>query len=298
MSLASTAMHTPSTALMSDFSATDCGVDMADEYSPYVLQAVVGHSWHKFLCDRNRWASLGLAYADEVDWETQEAEFLTQHLVSMFEFVSNVNEIPLMLVSSFTNSFDANNILQAISQADTMLAVSLTNLSSDVHQCLQYVERGGHYTMLSLCLLVDRQTQSVPSLALLVSRGDSSNRFAVFPHHDPMLSRLASSNDAMWHEFSLAGSGLVPPEPQNHGFPSMRRQSEDNSMAFTYLENGYKYAFFSRRCGHFFEMNRCGDWAPAISSTLLRPIWSSRIATRDHLVTRLREDNEKILHGM
>ncbi|KAJ1958008.1 hypothetical protein EC988_000541 [Linderina pennispora] len=298
MSLASTVLHTPSTALMSDFSTTDGGVDAVDEYSPYILQAVVGHSWHKFLCDRNRWVSLGLMYADELDWETQEAEFLTQHLISMVEFVSNVNEIPLMLVSSHTGSFDANSILQAVAQADTMLTVSLSNLSSDIHQCLQYVERGGHYTMLSLCLLADRQMQSAPSLALLVSRGDSSNRFGTYPHHDPMLSRLAANNDAMWHEFSLAGSGLVPAELQPQGFPPARRQSEDNSMAFTYIENGYKYAFFSRRCGHFFEMKRCDDWAPAISSTLLRPIWSSRIATRDHLVTRLREDNEKILHGM
>ncbi|KAJ1856558.1 hypothetical protein GGH12_002042 [Coemansia sp. RSA 1822] len=310
MSLPNSAQVTPSSAMITDFGSdltgsammTDFGSDLTsdsadDSGDQQQLVAVAGHSWHRFLALRSRWQSLGLQYADKEDWMHQEIMFLVQHLFSHADYsVDPHGEIPLSIVPMFTGTFDAANIEMAVNRAQHVRAVRLATLVDDLLASMQFVSNREPFTMLSLCWLTDRATRTYVSLALLVSHGSNSQRFGLFPHNDSMFARLVAGNDNMWYRYhglalSMAGqlrALQIPPTPE---------QSDDDSAsaAFSYAQNGFKYTFFSRRKGHFFEMTRDEEWVPTMVPSRPRGVWSPERISREALLTMLRTDNEKLL---
>ncbi|KAI8319753.1 hypothetical protein GQ54DRAFT_299098 [Martensiomyces pterosporus] len=288
-------LDTPSTVLMTDFSS-DFNSDVNDEGNELELVSVVGHSWHKFLCDRNRWASLGLSYRDNEDWERQEVSFLVRHLLTLFDCSFDNLEIPLTFVPAFSGALDSPSIEQAVNRSNSVRYVTLGSLDAELLQCLEHVDRKEQqYTMLSLCLLTDRASHLETALALLVSRGNSGQRFGAFPHNDPMFARLSvtaalSGSQTMWHEYNS--------QVLSQGVPMTPHQDEFSNLAFAYAQSGIKYSFFARKKGHFFEMTRDEEWAPTIMATQLRPHWSPSSVTSDVLLSTLKDDAQKILCGM
>ncbi|KAJ2540440.1 hypothetical protein EV175_006234, partial [Coemansia sp. RSA 1933] len=69
-------------------------------------------------------------------------------------------------------------------------------------------------------------------------------------------------------------------------------------LAFAYVQGGLRYAFFSRRRGHFFEIT-CADWTPTIAGTGLRMAWQpSAAAGAADVLALLRADKDKVLASM
>ncbi|KAJ1842847.1 hypothetical protein LPJ73_005673, partial [Coemansia sp. RSA 2703] len=297
LSLASSSMQTPSSALMTDF-GSDFYSDGAEDNSHEHLQlmAVVGHSWHKFLSLRSRWLSLGLEYTSKEDWQQKEAGFLAHHLLTLIpDFVCDPSSlIPLTLVPSFVGSFDATNIEMAVCRARTARTVTLSTLVDGILACMDHIESREPYTVVSLCWLTDRATQSRVSLALLVSHGSNSQRFGGFPHNDSMFARMVAGSEGMWHEYS----GLLTMQSM---LATPQQTTEDGSAgrtAFAYSQSGIRYTFFARLRGHFFEMTRDEDWAPTMKPAIPRLVWNPMFIDRNTLLSIMRKDTEKILTGM
>ncbi|KAI9476678.1 hypothetical protein BX667DRAFT_506840 [Coemansia mojavensis] len=298
MSLGSSAHATPSSALNTDFEdmCSDSNDDIGDQQQ---LVAVVGHSWHKFLALRSRWLSLGLQYASKEDWAQQEVQFLVQHLLTLADYsVDSHSDIPLATVPLFTGTFDAANIELAVNRAQSVQMARLATLSSDILQILQSVDTREPFTMLSLCWMTDRATRTQASLALLISHGSHGQPFGLFPHNDTMLARLVASSENIWFRYSSLAADLtishmlqIPPTPEPNA-------DDASSVAFAYAQNGFKYTFFSRRKGHFFEMTREEDWVPTIVPSRPRGVWAPDRVPREALLTLLRQDNEKLLAAM
>ncbi|KAJ2745392.1 hypothetical protein GGI20_002194 [Coemansia sp. BCRC 34301] len=289
-SLPSSAMfETPSSSsLLTDF-GSDFNSD--DGSCDHVLLSVAGHSWHKFLSQRNRWGSLGLSYSDKDDWVRQEIGFLVEHFFTLIDSghphsTGPDTEVLLIVVPMFCGSFDAPNIEMAISRSRTTRTVRLSRLVDDLISCFEYVDNKEPFTVVSLCRLTDRQTRSTTSLALLVSHGSNSQRFGVFPHNDPMLGRLIAGNENLWHEYTTQGS-LMSMAPK-----------EEPQAAFAYAQSGIKYTFFVRLKGHFFEMTRDEDWVPTMVPTQPRATWAATRLSKDALLSIIRHDTEKVLTGM
>ncbi|KAJ2786919.1 hypothetical protein GGI15_001132 [Coemansia interrupta] len=297
LSLASSSMQTPSSALMTDF-GSDFYSDSADDSSHEHLQlmAVVGHSWHKFLSLRSRWMSLGLEYASKEDWQRKEAGFLAHHLLTLIpDFACDPTSlIPLTLVSQFVGSFDATNIEMAVSRARTASTVTLATLVDGLLAIMDHIESKDPYTVVSLCWLTDRATHSRVSLALLVSHGSSSQRFGVFPHNDTMFARMVAGSEGMWHEYS----GLLTMQSMLATPHQMPEDGSAGRTAFAYSQSGIRYTFFARLRGHFFEMTRDEDWAPTLKPAIPRLVWNPMFIGRDMLLSIMHSDTEKILTGM
>ncbi|KAJ2690551.1 hypothetical protein IWW39_000645 [Coemansia spiralis] len=298
-SLASSVMlETPSSSLLTDF-GSGFNSDANDDGScDHVFVSLAGHSWHKFLSQRNRWSSLGLNYAGKDDWVRQEAAFLVEHFFTLIdcEYPHSTGpntEVPLTIVPQFYGSFDAPNIEMAVSRSHTTRIIRLSRFVEDLISCLEFVDNKEQFTVVSLCRLTDRQTRSTTSLALLVSHGSNSQRFGVFPHNDPMLGRLIAGNENLWHEYCTLGGGgvggLMPMTPKDEPL---------TQTAFAYAQSGIKYTFFVRLKGHFFEMTRDKDWMPTMVPTQPRPTWSTTGMSKDTLLSVMRHDTEKVLAGM
>ncbi|KAJ2465981.1 hypothetical protein GGI03_002363 [Coemansia sp. RSA 2337] len=294
-SLASSVMlETPSSSLLTDF-GSGFNSDANDDGScDHVLISLAGHSWHKFLSQRNRWNSLGLNYSGKDDWARQEAAFLVEHFFTLIDCdyphsTGPNTEVPLIIVPQFFGSFDATNIEMAVSRSHTTRVVRLSCLVDELISCLEFVDNKEQFTVVSLCRLTDRQTRSTTSLALLVSHGSNSQRFGVFPHNDPMLGRLIAGNENLWHEYSTLGNGLMPMTPKDEPHAQ---------TAFAYAQSGIKYTFFVRLKGHFFEMTRDKDWMPTMVPTQPRTTWSATGVSKDTLLSIMRHDREKVLAGM
>ncbi|KAJ2732863.1 hypothetical protein IW152_003519 [Coemansia sp. BCRC 34962] len=307
-SLASSVMlETPSSSLLTDFGSGFNSDANDDSSCDYVFVSLAGHSWHKFLSQRNRWNSLGLSYTGKDDWVRQEAAFLVEHLFTLIDCdyphsTGPNTEVPLTIVPQFYGSFDAPNIEMAVSRSHTTRIVRLSHLVEDVISCLEFVDNKEQFTVVSLCRLTDRQTRSATSLALLVSHGSNSQRFGVFPHNDPMLGRLIAGNENLWHEYcTLSGGGgggggggsgiggLMPMTPKDEPL---------TQTAFAYAQSGIKYTFFVRLKGHFFEMTRDKDWMPTMVPTQPRVTWSTTSISKDTLLSIMHHDVEKVLAGM
>ncbi|KAJ2831565.1 hypothetical protein FBU31_002248 [Coemansia sp. 'formosensis'] len=301
-SLASSVMlETPSSSLFSDFgSGFNSDANNDDGSSDHVLVSLAGHSWHKFLSQRNRWNSLGLNYSGKDDWVRQEAAFLVEHLFTLIDCdyphsTGSNTEVPLTIVPQFLGTFDAPNIEMAVSRSNTMRTVRLSYLVDDLISCLEYVDNKEQFTVVSLCRLTDRQTRSTTSLALLASHGSNSQRFGVFPHNEPMLGRLIAGNENLWHEYSTQGNGgsgiggLAPMAPKDEPL---------TQTAFAYAQSGIKYTFFVRLKGHFFEMTRDKDWMPTMAPTQPRAVWSATGISKDTFLSIMHHDVEKVLAGM
>ncbi|KAJ2452184.1 hypothetical protein EV183_003111 [Coemansia sp. RSA 2336] len=298
MSLASSAHATPSSALNTDFEdmCSDSNDDMGDQQQ---LVAIVGHSWHKFLALRSRWLSLGLQYASKEDWAQQEVQFMVQHLLTLADYsVDSHSDIPLATVPLFAGTFDAANIELSVNRAQSVRMVRLATLSSDLLQIVQSVDTREPFTMLSLCWMTDRATRTRTSLALLISHGSHGQPFGLFPHNETMLARLVATSENIWFRYSSLAADFaishmlqIPPTPEPNA-------DDASSVAFAYAQNGFKYTFFSRRKGHFFEMTREEDWVPTIVPSRPRGVWAPERIPREALLTLLRQDNEKLLAAM
>ncbi|KAJ2724120.1 hypothetical protein GGI07_002155 [Coemansia sp. Benny D115] len=299
LSLASSSiMQTPTSAILTDF-GLDFHSDATDDstHEPLQLMAVAGHSWHKFLGLRSRWASLGLEYTGKDDWQRREMTFLVQHLLTMVpEYACGdyTSFVPLTLVPLFVGSFDAANIEMAVGRAPAMRAVTWATLVDSLVACLDAIETKEQFTVLSLCWLTDRATHSRSSLALLASHGNNAQRFGVFPHNDPMFARMVAGSEGMWHEYT--GLPVAQPIPST---PKPRcEESAAARAAFAYSQSGIRYTFFARLRGHFFEMSRDEEWVPTIKPASPRAVWAPASVARDGLLAVMRGDVEKVLIGM
>ncbi|KAJ2303900.1 hypothetical protein IWW54_005586, partial [Coemansia sp. RSA 2705] len=281
---------TPSSAAMTEF-----GSDMEDG-EPQQLVAAVGRSWHRFLALRSRWQSLGLQYAGRDDWQQQELAALAQHALTLADYSIDAQaDLALSVVPLFAGTFDAANIEMAVNRAQHVRTARLATLAADVAACLQFVDGREQFAMLSLCWLVDRATRTRPALALLVSYGGGGGqRFGLFPHNDAMLARLVAGSESLWYRYRElpAAAPRMPPTPEHS------HDAGAASVAFAYAQNGFKYAFFSRRKGHFFEMTRDEDWAPTMVAAQPRSVWAPDRMARDALLELLRQDHEKLLAAM
>ncbi|KAJ1902114.1 hypothetical protein LPJ66_000289 [Kickxella alabastrina] len=295
--LSDSAIHTHSPAVMADF-GSDFHSDATDDtaHDSLQLMGVVGHSWHKFLSQPNRWVSLGLGYANKDDWQKQEAGFLAQHLLTLVpEHVFNSTAVmPLTMVPAFSGSFDAANIEMAVGRARSVRGFTWNALADSLLEFLELVDDSDQFTILSLCWLTDRLTQSQMSLSLLVSHGSNSQRFGGFPHNDAMFARMVAGSEGMWHEYTRLN--------MRHGSSSRPRQRLEDSnagrVAFAYLQSGIRYTFFARLRGHFFEMMRDEEWAPTIKPANPRSVWQPALVARDTLLSVMHQDTEKLLTGM
>ncbi|KAJ1798205.1 hypothetical protein LPJ59_002651 [Coemansia sp. RSA 2399] len=325
-------LQTPNSALLTDFQsdfASDATEDYATSNSSSCISAMggrsqqrptrqlvaaIGHSWHKFLGLRSRWASLGLRYAGKDDWVYQESTFLTQHLLSVLEpGVLNMEDknstVPLTVVPQFRAALDASRIKMAVARSHIERTVRPSMLASDLATCIrEAVEHREPYTIVTLCALLEHTSAgSHIVLALLVSHGSNDQPFGAFPHHDPVLSRMVTSIEGpLWHEYTdrkhpadVIGP-LTPPPPAAP--PSHLLLHNDDAsapgLAFAYMQGGLRYSFFSRRRGHFFELT-CADWTPTIVGTGLRLAWQPSAAAGPAAVLALmRADNDKVLASM
>ncbi|KAJ2533578.1 hypothetical protein EV175_007074, partial [Coemansia sp. RSA 1933] len=156
------------------------------------LVAAVGHSWHRFLGLRSRWASLGLEYGGKDDWARQEAAFLAQHLVSVLEasgvglHSSSGGTVQLTVVPTFKAPLDAAGIRMAVARSHIAWAVRPSTLADDLAACIgETVGQRELYTVVTLCALRDHPAAGgCISLALLVSHGGNDRAAGTFPHHD------------------------------------------------------------------------------------------------------------------
>ncbi|KAJ1642653.1 hypothetical protein LPJ64_005520, partial [Coemansia asiatica] len=297
-SLGSSAMQTPSSALVTDF-GSDVYSDATDDSivgqrEQMQLMAVAGHSWHRFLGLRSRWVSLGLDYASRDDWRRREAGFLAHHLLTLLpEYLCDVQAtVPLCVVPLFAGSFDATSIEMAVARAHTVHSVVMGALADALLACVDGIDTKEPYTVLSLCWLTDRSTHSRVALALLVSHGSSAQRFGVFPHNDSMFAGMVAGTDGLWHQY--AGLQPLPATP----LETQPEASDAGHTAFAYSQSGMRYTFFARLRGHFFEMTRDDEWAPTMRPAVPRPIWGASPVTRQMLLAVLHRDVEKILAGM
>ncbi|KAJ2794663.1 hypothetical protein H4R20_006148, partial [Coemansia guatemalensis] len=269
-----------------------------DEGSGLRLEAVAGHSWHKFLLLRSRWESLGLQYADKEDWEQRELEFLARHALTLGD-AAGVTE--LRVVPQFVGTFDAANIELSVARAAHVRAVGTAGLMEELRACLRFVDGREQFTMLSLCWLTDRATHRQTTLALLVSYGGGpggAQRFGVFPHNNTMLAGLVAGQDELWHEYgSLAGLGASPCLAQQVP-PTPELADEPVRAAFSYAQTGFRYTFFARRRGHFFEMVRDDAWLPIMVPAPPRAVWGTAPLPRTALLNLLRHDGAKLLTAM
>ncbi|KAJ2083384.1 hypothetical protein H4R24_000861 [Coemansia sp. RSA 988] len=269
-----------------------------DEGNGLRLEAVAGHSWHKFLLLRSRWDSLGLQYSSKEDWERRELEFLARHALTLGE-AAGVTE--LRVVPQFVGTFDAANIELSVARAAHVRAVGTTGLVEELQGCLRFVDGREQFTMLSLCWLTDRATRRQTTLALLVSYGGGSGggqRFGVFPHNNTMLAGLVAGQDELWHEYgSLAGLGASPCLAQQVP-PTPELADEPVRAAFSYAQTGFRYTFFARRRGHFFEMVRDDAWLPIMVPALPRAEWGAAPLPRTALLNLLHHDGAKLLTAM
>ncbi|KAJ2705410.1 hypothetical protein FB645_002490 [Coemansia sp. IMI 203386] len=299
LSLASSSLQTPNSVLMTDFGSdfySDATDDGTAHHEHMQLMAVAGHSWHKFLGLRSRWASLGLDYASRDDWQRKEAGFLAHHLLTLVpDFACDpAAVVPLALVPLFVGSFDASNIEMAAARARTVYSVTLGSLVDGLLGCLDAIDSKEPYTMLSLCWLSDRATHSRMSLALLVSHGSNAQRFGVFPHNDSMFASMVAGSEGMWHRYTgLQSLQHVPVTPQQSP-----EDSDAGKAAFAYSQSGLRYTFFARLRGHFFEMTRDDEWAPTMRPAIPRLVWCPAPVPRDALLAVMHRDVEKILAGM
>ncbi|KAJ1999093.1 hypothetical protein H4R26_005201, partial [Coemansia thaxteri] len=297
-------LETPVSSLATDFSS-DAGSE--DGACDHVLVSVAGHSWHKFLGLRSRWASVGLRYSGRDDWVRREAAFLVQHVLTQGA-VGAVDaagaEVALAVVPFFVGTFDAANIEMAVGRARATRTVRVASLVDDLVACIAGVESKEPFSVLSLCRLTDRQTRTATTLALLASHGSNTQRFGMFPHNDSMLARLVAGSEGLWHEYrelpggeSDAGAGLMPMAPMAPiAAPCV---SPTPRVAFSYAQSGIKYSFMVRREGHFFEMTRGEScWVPTMAPDAPRAVWAARTVPRDALLGILRHDTEKMVTAM
>ncbi|KAJ2399073.1 hypothetical protein GGI23_002870, partial [Coemansia sp. RSA 2559] len=329
-------IQTPNSALLTDFQSdfqSDFASDATEDYATSnssrsisamggrshqrptrQLIAAIGHSWHKFLGLRSRWASLGLRYAGKDDWVYQESTFLAQHLLSVLEpgalnMDDSNSAVPLTVVPQFRAALDASGIKMAVARSHIERTVRPSMLASDLATCIrEAVEHREPYTIVTLCALLEHTpTGSHVVLALLVSHGSNDQPFGAFPHHDPVLSRMVTSAEGpLWHEYTdrkhpadVIGP-LTPPPPAAP--PAHLLLHNDDApapgLAFAYVQGGLRYSFFSRRRGHFFELT-CADWTPTIVGTGLRLAWQPSAAAGPAAVLALmRADNDKVLASM
>ncbi|PIA18540.1 hypothetical protein COEREDRAFT_85020 [Coemansia reversa NRRL 1564] len=269
-----------------------------DDSSELRLEAVSGHSWHKFLWMRTRWESLGLKYTSKEDWERRELGFLVQHALTLGD-AAGVTE--LRVVPQFVGTFDAANIELSVARAAHVRKIGSAGLVEELRGCLRFVDGSEHFTMLSLCWLTDRATHRQTTLALLVSYGgglSGGQRFGVFPHNNTMLAGLVAGQDGLWHEYgSLAGLGASPCLVQQIP-PTPELADEPVRVAFSYAQTGFRYTFFVRRRGHFFEIVREDEWLPTMVPAPLRAMWGAARLPYTTLLGLLRHDTDKLLTAM
>ncbi|KAJ2799038.1 hypothetical protein H4R21_003695, partial [Coemansia helicoidea] len=300
--MASSAQQTPSSsAMMTDFGSDD------GSGSEQQLVAVAGHSWHRFLALRSRWASLGLRYAGREDWERREMAFAVRHVLTLADPAADLRgDVALTVVPQFVGSFDAANIELAVARAHARQPVRVASLVDDLLDRVRQIDAREQFTVVSLCWLTDRATRTRASLALLVSHGSAGQRFGAFPHNDAMFARLVAGSEGLWHEYrgladdddvaaaaaaaAAAGGPLSPLTPHHSHEPA--------AAAFAYAQSGLRYAFFTRRRGHFFEIARDDDWAPTMVPARPRAVWRPAALAHDGLLALLRLDAEKLLVGM
>ncbi|KAJ2616718.1 hypothetical protein H4S08_000654 [Coemansia sp. RSA 1365] len=269
-----------------------------DDSGELRLEAVSGHSWHKFLWMRTRWESLGLKYSGREDWERRELGFLVRHALTLGD-ATNVTE--LRVVPQFVGTFDAANIELSVARAAHVRKIGSAGLVEELRGCLRFVDGSEHFTMLSLCWLTDRATHRQTTLALLVSYGGGTNggqRFGVFPHNNTMLAGLVAGQDGLWHEYgSLAGLGASP-RPLRQIPPTPELADEPVRVAFSYAQTGFRYTLFVRRRGHFFEIVRDDAWLPTMVPAPPRAIWGAASLPCTVLQGLLRHDTDKLLTAM